>query len=188
VSPSERAHVFQRPARRPRRVRRFAPALFPEAREHDEYDRDLIHFAAKQGDEIAGTLRLVSDSRPGFPLDRFRNARWPSTRDLPRVESAEISPWSSDLAIGGCWTRAGARDLRSAARAWAGRRIDATTVDPLWRCARAVPGDVSREAPAAQALQLRLRAGEAIESCGRMLERLEPNVSQRNAAFVAYSS
>lgn len=45
------------------------PDLYPEKEECDEFDQFSIHIAARDRDEIMGTIRLVKDSSLGFPME-----------------------------------------------------------------------------------------------------------------------
>ncbi len=67
------------------------PERYPAGRERDQYDAFSVQLAAKHGDQVVGTVRLILDSPVGFPLDRFRSSlsRW--VLDLPRQEIGEIS-------------------------------------------------------------------------------------------------
>ena len=68
------------------------PAQFPNERETDEYDPYSIHFAAtNERSEMVATLRLVRDSRLGYPLERHAGTLSEDYHRLPRDKTAEIS-------------------------------------------------------------------------------------------------
>jgi N-acyl amino acid synthase of PEP-CTERM/exosortase system len=67
-------------------------AKFPDERESDEYDPYSVHFAAtNERKEMVATLRLVRDSRLGFPLEQHAGSLSPDYHRLPRERTAEIS-------------------------------------------------------------------------------------------------
>src|SRR6185369_15892107 len=68
------------------------PARYPNERETDEYDPHSIHFAAtNERSEMVATLRLVRDSRLGFPLEEHAGSLSAEYNRLPRDKTAEIS-------------------------------------------------------------------------------------------------
>ena len=67
-------------------------ARYPNERETDEYDPHSIHFAAtNERSEMVATLRLVRDSRLGFPLEEHAGSLSAEYNRLPRDKTAEIS-------------------------------------------------------------------------------------------------
>jgi N-acyl amino acid synthase of PEP-CTERM/exosortase system len=67
-------------------------AKFPDERETDEYDPYSVHFAAtNERKEMVATLRLVRDSRLGFPLEQHAGSLSADYHRLPRERTAEIS-------------------------------------------------------------------------------------------------
>ena len=68
------------------------PAKYPNERETDEYDPYSVQFAAtNERDEMVATLRLVRDSRLGFPLEGHAGTLSAEYHRLPRDKTAEIS-------------------------------------------------------------------------------------------------
>jgi N-acyl amino acid synthase of PEP-CTERM/exosortase system len=64
----------------------------PDGFETDEYDAHSAHFCARnERQEMVATLRLVFDSRLGFPLEGHAQDLSPEYRELPRDKTAEIS-------------------------------------------------------------------------------------------------
>jgi N-acyl amino acid synthase of PEP-CTERM/exosortase system len=67
-------------------------ARYPNERETDQYDAYSIHFAAtNERQEMVATLRLVRDSRLGFPLEEHAGTLSADYHRLPRDKTAEIS-------------------------------------------------------------------------------------------------
>jgi N-acyl amino acid synthase of PEP-CTERM/exosortase system len=67
-------------------------AKYPSERETDEYDPYSIHFAAtNERKEMVATLRLVRDSKLGFPLEQHAGSLTAEYQKLPRDKTAEIS-------------------------------------------------------------------------------------------------
>lgn len=67
-------------------------ARYPNERETDEYDPYSVHFAAtNERNEMVATLRLVRDSRLGYPLEQHAGSLSAEYRGLPRDKTAEIS-------------------------------------------------------------------------------------------------
>jgi N-acyl amino acid synthase of PEP-CTERM/exosortase system len=67
-------------------------ARYPNQRETDEYDPYSVHFAAtNERNEMVATLRLVRDSRLGYPLEQHAGSLSAEYRGLPRDKTAEIS-------------------------------------------------------------------------------------------------
>jgi N-acyl amino acid synthase of PEP-CTERM/exosortase system len=65
---------------------------YPGERETDEYDPHSIHFAAtNERKEMVATLRLVRDSKMGFPLEQHAGTLSADYHKLPRDKTAEIS-------------------------------------------------------------------------------------------------
>jgi len=68
------------------------PARYPNERETDEYDPYSVQFAAtNERDEMVATLRLVRDSRLGFPMEEHARTLSAEYHRLPRDKTAEIS-------------------------------------------------------------------------------------------------
>ncbi len=67
-------------------------ARYPNERETDEYDPYSVHFVAtNERTEMVATLRLVRDSRLGFPLEQHAGTLSADYQRLPRDKTAEIS-------------------------------------------------------------------------------------------------
>lgn len=65
---------------------------YPNERETDEYDPHSVHFAAtNERQEMVATLRLVRDSKLGFPLEQHAGSLSADYQKLPREKTAEIS-------------------------------------------------------------------------------------------------
>jgi N-acyl-L-homoserine lactone synthetase len=67
------------------------PNRFPDRRERDDYDEVAFHFTASMQGSLAGTVRLVPDSKLGFPMERFAPHGLIESAGLPRERTAEIS-------------------------------------------------------------------------------------------------
>ena len=71
----------------------FLPAReYPDGLESDEFDKHSVHFAGVNSEsQVIATLRLVRDSRLGFPLEHHADKLFPSFYELPRDKTVEIS-------------------------------------------------------------------------------------------------
>ena len=68
------------------------PAAYPTGLESDEFDPVSVQFAAVNHDKhTVATLRLVADSKLGFPLEHHSASLWPAFSELPRDKTVEIS-------------------------------------------------------------------------------------------------
>ena len=68
------------------------PAKYPDKLESDEFDPFSVQFAGVNNEKQAvATLRLVRDSRLGFPLEAHAAALNPEFYALPRDKTVEIS-------------------------------------------------------------------------------------------------
>ena len=65
---------------------------YPDGLESDEFDKQSVHFAGVNSEsQVIATLRLVRDSRLGFPLERHAGKFFPSFHELPRDRTVELS-------------------------------------------------------------------------------------------------
>lgn len=53
------------------------PNDYPGRMEHDIWDKHAVHFIAKCGSDIAGTVRLIKDSPQGFPIEKHFDIQRP---------------------------------------------------------------------------------------------------------------
>jgi len=58
----------------------------PDGMESDQYDEHAVHFAAVREGVVIGTLRLITNSEKGFPLERFTTV----DEDLSHVDREKL--------------------------------------------------------------------------------------------------